>query len=131
MISDEKPKGGAGSPVHVGEWSGVESRQHKRVALGVPLECRSVQKVVSGRAENLSLGGLLVRVEETSFSWDEEVSVSFALPGSTEALQVRARVAHVVPDVFLGLEFLELSPPAREQIEQYVSATAAASPKRR
>ena len=76
------------------------------------------------------MGGLLVRVQQTSISWDELVSVSFLLPGSTEKLEVRARVAHVVPDTFLGMEFLELPAQARTRIENYIAAAAVAPPKR-
>lgn len=129
MNPEEKPTGSGDSPSHDGKRTEVELRRHRRVPLGVPIECRCGPKLISGRAENISAGGLLVRAEQT-FPWDEEVSVTFVLPGSTEALQVRTRVAHVVPDAFMGLEFFELSAPARERIEQYLSTAPVSSPKR-
>ena len=129
MSADQKNKRGGDSPVHVGEWSGVDLRRHKRVHLGVPLECRSGQKVLSGIGENISVGGLLMRVQQTLFAWDEEVTMSFALPGSKEALEIRARVAHVVPDAFLGMEFTEIPSPTRERIENYIATAAAVPPK--
>ena len=107
-------------PIRVGEWSGVEQRQHKRVLLGVFIECRSGSVTVAGKAENVSLGGMLVRAEKT-FPWDEEVTVSLVLPSSAQTIQARARVAHVVPDAFMGLEFVDLSPVSRRLIEKYVA----------
>jgi len=111
-------------PVRVGDWSGRELRKHKRAHLGVPIECRSDQMTLQGKAENIGTGGLLVRAEKT-FTWDEEIRVSFQWPGSTEAFEVQARVAHVVPDTFMGLEFLDLPSEASERIEQYIAAAPA------
>lgn len=129
MSAEEKTKRGGDAPVHVGDWSGVDLRRHKRVHLGVPLECRSGQKVLSGIGENISVGGLLMRVQQTLFAWDEEVTMSFVLPGSTDTLEIRARVAHVVPDAFLGMEFAEMPFPTRERIENYIATAAAVPPK--
>ena len=115
-------------PIRGAQWSGIEQRQHKRIPLGVPIECRSGAVTVAGRAENLSRGGILVRAEKT-FPWDEEVAVSLVLPGSAQALQARARVTHVVPDAFMGLEFLDLSAESKDLIEKCISEAPAAPEK--
>ena len=110
------------SEVNVGKWSGIEHRRHKRVALGVPIECRQGETVVQARAENLSVSGLLVRSKE-EFEADTELMVSFLLPGSNAAIRSRARVAHLVPGAFMGLELLDLKAAMLQQIEQYVAAS--------
>ena len=115
-------------PIRVG--SGVEQRKHKRVPLGVPIECRSGQMTVAGRAENISVSGLLIRAEKT-FAEDEEITVSFQLPGSTQAIQFRASVAHVVPEVFIGVEFLDIPAELSELIEKYVAAGLASAVKQK
>ena len=48
--------------------------------------------------------------------------MSFAMPGLEHAVQARGRVAHVVPDRFMGVEFLELDPELTQRIEQHVAA---------
>ena len=109
------------SEVHVGEWSGVENRKHRRVPLHVPIECRSGSKVLLAIGENISVSGLLVRCTEP-FPDDIEITVAFTLPGSTSAITSQARVAHIVPGAFMGLELIGLAPDARQQLDQYVAS---------
>ena len=107
-------------PIRVGEWSGTEQRRHHRVPLGVPLECQSSQGVIQGKAENISTSGLLIRAA-TTFAEDEEVDLRFRLPGSEPEIQCRGRVAHVVPDVFMGVEFVDLPPEFNKLIQEYLA----------
>jgi len=113
----------------MGGSSTTELRKYKRVSLRVPIECLGLKISILGRAENLSLQGLLIRSGQT-FVPDEEVTVALSLPGSTETLRLPARVAHVVPDIFMGLEFLELPAEVRERLERFIAATAAVPSKR-
>lgn len=109
------------SEVRVEGWSGVENRKHRRVPLQVPIECHSGSRMLLAKAENISVSGLLVRCTEP-FVEDSEITVSFTLPGSNVAINSLARVAHLVPGVFMGLELTGLSPHALQQIDQYVAA---------
>ncbi len=129
MESKESSNGGGPSLSKVERWTGVNLRGHKRVPIRVPIECRAGKQAILGSAENIGLGGGLLRAGET-LSWGEIVSLLFALPGSTETLQVNGRVAHVVPDAFMGLEFLELPLQARRRIEKYISSVVAVPHKR-
>ena len=117
------------APVHVGEWSGQEKRKHKRVPLHVPIECRAGNTALQARAENVSISGLLIRTE-TPFPEDQEITIRFSLPDSAHVIQCRAHVAHVVPDTFMGVEFLDLSPEFLELIEKYIAAAPALQAKR-
>ena len=118
------------APVHVGDWSGKEQRQHKRVLLRVPITCHASQTTVEGSAENVSVSGLLIRAEKT-FAEGEEITLRFHLPGSSEGIECRVQVAHVVPDVFMGVEFLNLPPESFALIEKYVAAAPALQAKPR
>lgn len=109
------------SEVRVGEWPGPELRKDKRVPLHVPIECRSQQTVVAGMAENISMSGLLVRSART-FAEDDVIAVSFALPGSSQPIRSQAQIAHVVPDVFMGLELLGLPEDSRARIENFIAS---------
>jgi len=111
------------SDVRVGEWSGEEQRKHRRAPLNVPIDCQGVRESVHGQATNISTSGLLVRCR-TVFPQDEEIEVTFTLPGSRQLIQARARVAHVVPDAFMGLELVDPSAEAKDQIERYVANAA-------
>ncbi|MGH9785432.1 MAG: PilZ domain-containing protein [Terriglobia bacterium] len=110
-------------PVHVGEWSGGEKRRHKRVSLHVAIECRSDQATLEGRGENISVSGLLIRTP-TPFAEDEEITLRFTLPGSSDRIECRARVAHSVPDSFMGVEFVDLPDALLERIEEYIATAA-------
>src|SRR5689334_19089861 len=106
-------------------FSGPEQRKFKRVPLGASVECRSGFEVYHGKAENISVSGLLVRSDKQSAA-DDTLQLKFMLPGNTPSesviVQATARVAHLVPGVFMGLEFTEIPPATQAAIEQYVEA---------
>ena len=108
-------------PIRDGEWSGPEQRRHKRIPLGVTVECQAGQGTIQGKGENISTSGLLIRAAKT-FAEDEEVTLRFSLPGSEPVIQCQARVSHVVPDIFMGVEFLDLPPETALLVEKYVAA---------
>ncbi len=97
----------------------MKTRKHGRVPLGVPVLCRSGQTKVEGMAENVSVGGLyLVRAAKT-FPVNEKIIATFTIRGTKQALS--ARVVHEVPDLFMGLEFLNVPPKSKELIELHVA----------
>jgi len=97
----------------------VNKRKHERAFLGVPVLCQSGQTQVEGMAENVSVGGLyLVRAAKT-FPVNEKIIATFAIRGSKQSLA--ARVVHEVPNLFMGLEFLNLPPKSKELIELHVA----------
>jgi hypothetical protein len=65
---------------------------------------------------------MLIRTA-TPFAEDEEITLRFTLPGSSDRIECRARVAHSVPDAFMGVEFVALPEDLLERIEEY-AATA-------
>ena len=105
------------------DYSGVENRKRHRARLGVPVECSTIQRTIQGRAENISASGLLIRADST-FSSDEEFALSFSLPGHEGKIECTARVAHVVPGIFMGIEFLDLSYKTVHLIEDFVTKSS-------
>ncbi len=99
----------------------IEKRKQKRVPLDILLHCQSAQTLIEGKAENISVSGILVRTAKT-FPEGEEIDIFFTVPGMTQGIQARGRVAHVVPEAFMGVEFVNLSPESTRQIEQYIAA---------
>ncbi len=97
----------------------MKKRKYERVPLGVPVLCQSGQTKVEGMAENVSVGGLyLVRAAKT-FPVNEKITVELAIHGSKQALA--ARVVHEVPDMFMGVKFLNLPPKSKELIDLHVA----------
>lgn len=107
-----------------GNWSGEEKRKHKRVALQVDVECRSGETTRTCWAENISISGMLIRTMDP-FGQHEEIELRFTIPPSERVIECRARVAHAVPEAFMGVEFIGVPPEAAEMIEQYVAVAPA------
>ena len=101
-------------------YSGEEKRKHKRVALHVPVECRSGQATCTCQIENISISGLLIRTE-TAFAQFEEIVVRFRMPDAGPVIEASARVAHTVPGSFMGIEFISLPLGPAAAIETYVA----------
>lgn len=102
------------------DFSGVENRKRNRARLGVPVACSTPQRTIQGRAENISSSGLLIRADST-FSGDEEFELSFSMPGHEEKIECKARVAHFVPGIFMGIEFIDLPDKTVHLIEDFVA----------
>jgi len=115
----------------VGErnWPGQEKRKHKRVALHTAVECRSDKASLACQIDNISISGLLIRTPDP-FPQHEELHLRFSMP-SGRLVECRARVAHMVPDAFMGVEFVDLAPEAAAAIEEYIAAAPALQAKSR
>ena len=99
----------------------IDRRRQKRVPLDILLHCQSAETLIEGKAENISISGILVRTAKT-LPQGEEIDLFFTVPGMTQGIQAQGRVAHVVPGAFMGIEFVNLSPESTQQIEQYIAA---------
>ena len=97
----------------------MERRKYKRTPLDVLIQ--SHQTIVEGKAEDVSFGGMLVKTEKT-FPENEELDVFFTIPGSSQGIQARMRVARLEHGSLMGLEFLNLSPESEKAIQQYLAA---------
>ena len=104
-------------------WSGQEKRKHKRVALHAAVECHSSQTSLTCQIDNVSISGLLIRTADP-FPQHEELDLRFSMP-SGRVIECRARVAHTVPDAFMGVEFMDLPPESAAVIEEHIAATPA------
>lgn len=89
---------------------------------------RASGKVLAGRSEDISTGGLLVVLSEACEA-DELVQASFALPGTGELVELQARTKWVRTSrgvEAVGLQFTVLAPEVHATIEQYVRSMGAA-----
>ena len=81
-------------------------------------------KVVEGRSEDISVGGLLV-VTAQPCEAEEVVKVRFALPGSGRIIELPAVTKwarNTRGTEAVGFEFTQVPAETKSSIEQYVSA---------
>ena len=93
-------------------------RQHTRVRLFAPVESQASGATSLGRADNVSLGGLLVLARET-FQPGTEVIVRFNLP-SGYSIEAQGVVVHALPGARMGIQFSELKPADLKAIEEFI-----------
>lgn len=92
-------------------------RKYPRIPLVARVESLAGGKALSGRAVDLSLGGILVNAHDT-LDLNAEVQVRFDLPGGRR-LAVRGAVVHSTPGVRMGIKFLTLSTDDLKAIAEY------------
>lgn len=102
----------------------TEKRQFKRVPLSVPVEVTAAGRALRFEARNISVGGLLLRGEET-LPEGASFQMKFRLPGRAREISATAVVQHVSPDAFMGVRFEGLSGELRFAIEAYVKEAPA------
>jgi uncharacterized protein (TIGR02266 family) len=100
----------------------IEKRQFKRVPLNVAVEATAGGRTLRFESRNISVGGLLLRGDETLHE-NDTFQMKFRLPGRNEMIAATGVVQHVSPEAFMGVRFSELSEDVRRAIESYVKET--------
>lgn len=105
-----------------------ESRRgHARAAYGAPIELWVGDRVVQGRTEDVSAGGVLL-IASGVLDAGTDVVLRFPLPSTGTIVTCAARVQWVrereVGRSAMGVELVELEPAVRDAIEDYVRASA-------
>ena len=96
-------------------------RKHPRVRLLTQVESQTSGATSIGRTENISQGGLLVYSRET-FDASTKVIVRFNLsPG--HLIEAPGVVMHSLPQVSMGIKFLQLKDNDRKAIEEFIRHT--------
>ena len=96
-------------------------RKHPRVRLLTQVESQTSGATSIGRTENISQGGLLVYTRET-FDASTKVIVRFNLsPG--HLIEAPGVVMHSLPQVSMGIKFLQLKDNDRKAIEEFIRHT--------
>ncbi|MCD6497595.1 MAG: response regulator [Deltaproteobacteria bacterium] len=100
-----------------------------RAAERFPIRVRVYTDEYLGTTMDLSSTGMLVRADR-EMPQGAEVELKFALPGSADRMQVRARVARVDhetvrPQVAVALEFDPGTFHARKELDAYISSLVA------
>ena len=98
-----------------------ERRRFRRVPLPAQIQAESGGEAYAVRAENISVGGLLLRADRT-LEEKQKVKLRFTLPGTQREICVTGTVLHVSPEAFMGVRFDNLSPADEAAIKQFVES---------
>jgi uncharacterized protein (TIGR02266 family) len=107
------------------------SRRYVRMPVSVEIRIQDADDPTTGEilfdAVDLSAGGAFVR-SDYLLERDDQLLVSFALPGAKQPINVKGRVAWVTKspkekgDAGMAIEFVDLRAEDREAIAAYVRA---------
>lgn len=104
----------------------ADSRDHRRIAIGLPVRWRPGGLMAWSRTLTLSQGGLFVRTDGPPVK-GKSVWLHFGLPDSSRTIDVGSVVVHVVPpgnDALtppgFGVRFAGLSQEDRAALDEFV-----------
>lgn len=98
-----------------------ERRKFRRVPMPAQIQAQAGGAAYSVQAENISVGGVLIRTKDT-LEEGQVVQLVFTLPGSKQEIRAKGKVLHVSPEAFMGVQFESLSPHDKEAIEKFVES---------
>lgn len=102
-----------------------ERRKYRRVPLPIQIHAETGGETYVVKAENISLGGMLIRAE-TTLEENERVTLSFTLPGTQREIRAEGIILHVSPGAFMGVRFESLSPADQAAIEAFIESADSA-----
>ena len=111
------------------EASGAERRKFERHDLVVRVDYQTVDELFSDFARNINEGGIFVETD-APHAIGTAVDLQFKLPGNDDPIRVKGVVVHLSTGTAgepsgMGIEFAELPPDAREQINAMVRSLRA------
>lgn len=99
----------------------MEKRRHPRCGLNTEIWIGQdgIFTRNNERLDNLSVGGAFVESEQY-YAVGSLLSLRFKLPVSSNFITTLVIVRNVQPSKGFGVEFLDISPESRSQIESYI-----------
>jgi len=99
-------------------FAGIERREHRRSHISLQVEIERGSVVEHGQTANLSLGGMLVEMENPLWV-GAEFRARVHLEG--KAIEVDCVVKRVMAGSGMGVEFLAMKPEDREQLQSLLA----------
>jgi len=105
----------------------TEQRRHRRIGYGkeVWIGQDGIFSRTNERVTDISLGGVFIETAQ-SFSKGTILSIRFKVGNATGFISCAAIVRNSRPATGMGVEFLDLSPEARNQLEDFLERGMAA-----
>ena len=106
----------------------TEQRRHPRLGYGkeVWIGQDGIFSRTNERVTNISCGGVFIETAQ-SFSKSTVLSLRFKVGDAKDFISCTAIVRNTRPGVGLGVEFLDLSPEARSDLEAFLAREAGAT----
>lgn len=99
---------------------GVDRREYFRARYFADVEIEWGSSKVRGRTANISLGGMLIEMENPLWL-GAEFQARLSL-GEGTPVEADCVVKQIVPNVGVGVEFIDLKPPDRARLRQLIDA---------
>ena len=106
----------------------VQTREHHRYEVSIPIDCSTRDVFVSNQVCNISRGGLFIR-SDAPLPIDAEVSLVLRLPETGQCIRATGRVVwnydmqkgttHIVPGT--GIRFLDIAASDRAALEELLA----------
>ncbi|MGH9788236.1 MAG: PilZ domain-containing protein [Candidatus Acidiferrales bacterium] len=100
----------------------TDKRSARRVPLVIRVEAHAGGSPHILLAQNISAGGILLRTAD-NMTEGATLDLKFILPGVEQEIRATARVQHVTPGEFVGVQFTTLNPTDADAIRRFVEKT--------
>ena len=97
----------------------MEKRKHPRFNIGLPVSFFGHTLTGSGQAQNLSMEGCRIEVDQCPENGDY-LELTIGLPDPDPPLRIKSAVVRWVRDRVFGLEFLYMSTEATNRLDRLI-----------
>ncbi|OFV88263.1 MAG: hypothetical protein A3D93_05600 [Acidobacteria bacterium RIFCSPHIGHO2_12_FULL_67_30] len=99
---------------------GLDRREYFRARYFADVEIEYGSSKLRGRTQDISLGGMLIEMENPL--WQGAEFQARVLFGGQPALEVGCVVRQVIPNVGMGVEFLDLKPAEHTRLRRLIES---------
>jgi transcriptional regulator with PAS, ATPase and Fis domain len=119
-----KREEGFGETKALGKLSSYQQR-YFRVSIEMPVTLSYGEQQIQASSADISSGGLAIR-SPMALADDSLFEVSFTLPGVSEAMTAKARLAWMGPEGLAGLTFVDVHPAFQRELHRWLAEKARA-----
>jgi len=106
----------------LGKLSSYQQR-YFRVAVEMPVSLHCADQQIEAMSVDISSGGLALR-SPIPLAHDAVIEISFTLPGCSESMIAKARLAWMAQDGLAGFTFIDVHPAFQRQLHQWLTEKA-------
>ena len=119
-----KREDGLGEPKALGNMGSYQQR-YFRVSIEMPITLSYGQQKIQALSADISSGGLAIR-SPIALADDSVFEASFTLPGVSEPMTAKTRLAWMGPEGLAGLTFIDVHPAFQRELHRWLAEKARA-----
>jgi transcriptional regulator with PAS, ATPase and Fis domain len=119
-----KREGESGESKALGKLGAYQQR-YFRVSIEIPVTLTYGEQQIQGTSADISAGGLAIR-SPIALADDSVFDLSFTLPGVSELMTAKARLAWMGPEGLAGLTFVDVHPAFQRELHRWLAEKARA-----